>query len=411
MTLATLDDARTAALAAVQPTPVAELPLREAFELVLARDLASLRDLPSDDVSIMDGYAVQVAGLAAGGVVELALVGESAAGRPWDGTLLPTQAVRISTGAVVPAGADMVVAQEDTSRPRTDVVAVDTPRLRELRPGRWVRARGTDVHAGSTIAAAGLRLGPAELALLGACGHASVAVHRRPTVAILSTGDELVPIGVQPVRGQVVATSGLMLATACASAGAVVVSEAMVGDDAERLHDAIARARSSADLVLTTGGASVGDHDLVRAGLGRHGGRELVWGIALRPGKPTGIVALPETLVVALPGNPAASFVVFELIVRPLLRKLAGVRGDVVAPLRTCTAGARLPGESGREHWVRAQLDGERVVPLDDQLSGALSSIAGASVLARVPVGTAAIPAGAPCEVLVLDHHDHERAR
>jgi molybdopterin molybdotransferase len=409
--LATVTAAREAALAAVSPTPIIELALAEAAGRVLARELVALRELPSADVSIMDGYAVHSSALAPGGIVTLAVVGASAAGRPWTGELARVHALRISTGAVVPAGADMVVAQEDITR-SGDAVAIDTARLREIRAGRWVRARGSDVALGTAIAAAGLRLRAAELALLGAGGHARVPVHRRAKVAILSTGDELRPIGTAVAIGEVIATSGLMLATACVSAGAEVVAELLVPDDTERLHEALAHARSIADLVLTTGGASVGDHDLVRAGLARHGGRELVWGIAMRPGKPTGIVAFDDgdAVVIALPGNPAASFVVFELVVRPLLRRMAGVRGACSRPLRPCIAGAIIPGEPGREHWVRARVDGERVLPLPDQLSGNLRSIADAAVLVRVPAELARIEAGSPCEVLVLDHDAHERA-
>ncbi|HWB77920.1 MAG TPA: gephyrin-like molybdotransferase Glp [Nannocystaceae bacterium] len=406
MSLATLAEAQRIALAAARPTTIVELPLAAAAHCVLARDLVALRDLPGADVSIMDGYAVQCDALRGGGIVELAIAGESAAGRPWTGTLARGQALRISTGAVLPAGADMVVAQEDTTR-RGDVVAIDSAKVTEIRAGRWVRAQGSDVTRGSAIAEAGLRLGPAELALLGACGHAIAPVHRRPRVAILSTGDELVRIGEPAALGQVIATSGLMLTVACNDAGADVVSESLVIDDADRLHDALVHAH--ADLVLTTGGASVGDHDLVRAGLARLGGRELVWGIAMRPGKPTGIVALADTLVVALPGNPAASFVGFELIVRPMLRRMAGVRGEPCPALRTAIAGAAIPGERGREPWVRARIDHDRVLPLVDQLSGNLRSIADATVLVRVPAGITEIAAGEPCELLVLDHRAHER--
>lgn len=409
MSLATLADAQRIALAAARPTAIVELPLAAAAHCVLARDLDAQRDLPGADVSIMDGYAVQADALRGGGIVELAIAGESAAGRPWTGTLARGDALRISTGAVVPAGADMVVAQEDTTR-AGDVVAIDTAKLTEIRAGRWVRARGSDVARGSAIAEVGLRLGPAELALLGACGHAIVPVHRRPRVAILSTGDELVRIGEPAAIGRVIATSGLMLTTACTDAGAEVVSESLVIDDADALHEALVHARARADVVLTTGGASVGDHDLVRAGLARLGGRELVWGIAMRPGKPTGIVALDDALVIALPGNPAATFVGFELVVRPVLRRMAGVRGAPFPPLRSAIAGAAIPGERGREHWVRARIEHDRVLPLVDQLSGNLRSIADATVLVRVPAGITEIAAGERCELLVLDHHEHERA-
>lgn len=403
MTLVRVEDAQALALAQAHARASEVVGLRDAVDRIVAESVTARFDLPAADTSIMDGYACATATLRGGAA---RVVGESAAGRPWPTAITEGTAVRISTGAVVPAGAELVVAQED-SRRDGDAVVFDAAVVASATTGRHIRSAASDVRIGAVLVSPGQSLGPAELALLGAAGVAHVAVIRRPRVAILSTGDELVAIGEQPGPGGVISTNGMMLALSCTRAGAEVVSERTVGDDPAAVAAALGEAIAAADVVLTSGGASAGDHDHIREAARSFD--VLVWGIALRPGKPTGIVRTRGGLWFALPGNPASSFVTFELFVRPALRRMLGVRGDPRRPLRRMIAGTELRGDRTREHWVRARTDGERVLPLSDQMSGNLRSLATADALVRIPIGTTHVEAGAACDVLVFDTNAHER--
>jgi molybdopterin molybdotransferase len=400
--LVDVEDARARALQVVSVLGGEDVPIARASGRVLADDLASAIDLPRDDVSIMDGYACTLATLHAG---HGTLVGESAAGRPWTGTLRDGELVRISTGAVVPSGAALVVAQEDVTRD-AERIAIAVPQGHA--PGRHIRRAGTDVRRGTVLLRAGTRLSPGELALGAAAGHTHVHVVRRPTVAILATGDELVGIGDAVGAGQLVETNALMLRAACDALGAIVVHEARVPDRPDVLAEALDRAIADADVVLTTGGASVGDHDHVRTAASRPGCEILAWGLALRPGKPTGVIRTERGIWLALAGNPASTFVGWHLLAAPILRTFAGVRGEVMRPLVRMQTTAPLVSERARVHWIRATHRDGNVSPLVDQLSGNLRSLALASAMIRVPAG-ATIDAGDPCDVLVLDDTVHER--
>lgn len=407
MTLLGVDEAQRLALAHASARAIEELPIYDAAGQITAAPVSAALDLPAGDVSIMDGYACALATARAGSA---RVVGESAAGHPWSGELAAGDAVRISTGAVVPRGAAVVIAQEDARRDR-DVVRFLPEIAAGVSAGRHIRPAGSDVRRGDVLVRAGQHLGPAELALLAGAGTSRVAVHRRPRLAILSTGDELLPVGAPLCEGHLYDTNAPMLAALGAAAGAVVVSSRTVGDDPVALLAALDHAIAIADVVLTTGGASVGDHDHVRAAAARDGREILVWGVAMRPGKPTGIVRTDGGLWFALPGNPASTFVAYELFARPALRRMLGVRGDPRRPLRRMIAGGVFPGERTREHWVRARTDGGTVAPLPDQLSGNLRSLAGADALVRVPPGVGAIEPGADCEVLLLEAHVHAHER
>lgn len=408
MTLVDVERAQQLALAHAEPRAIEELAVHEAGGRITAAPVSAAIDLPGRDVSIMDGYACAVATARVGSA---RVVGESAAGHPWSGTLEPGDAVRISTGAVVPRGAAVVIAQEDATRDG-DAVRFDPEVAAAAVAQRHIRPAGSDVRRGDVLVDEGQHLGPTEIALLAGAGASRVSVHRRPRLAILSTGDELLPAGAPLREGHLVDTNGPMLAALGVAAGAQLVSCHTVGDDPAALLDALDQAIASADVVLTTGGASVGDHDHVRRAAGRDGLEILVWGVAMRPGKPTGIVRTAGGLWFALPGNPASTFVAYELFARPTLRRMLGVRGDPRRPLRPMTAGGVFLGERTREHWVRARTSGDVVSPLPDQLSGNLRSLAGADALVRVPPGVGAIEAGAACDVLLLDAraHAHERA-
>lgn len=403
MKLLEVEDARARALELVAPLGDESVAIEDAWSRILAADVASEVDLPRDDVSIMDGYACTLA-TAKAGIGDI--VGHSAAGHPWSGRLADGEFVRISTGAVVPPGAALVVAQEDVTRHDNRIEM--TARARdEAVAGRHVRRAATDVRRGDRLLRVGTRLGPAELALAAAAGHAHLLVTKQPTVAIVATGDELVGIGTIVLPGQLVETNTLMLTAACRALGAVVVHHERVPDREDVLADAITRAVESADVVVTTGGASVGDHDHVRRAAQRPDCEILAWGLALRPGKPTGLVRTPRGVWFALAGNPASTFVGWHLLVAPTLRRLAGVRGEVMRPLIRMQATAAVSSERARVHWVRATHHDGRATPLPDQLSGNLRSLATASAMIRVPTG-ATIAAGDPCDVLVLDDAIHE---
>lgn len=417
--LIAVEEAQRLVLQHAAPLPSEDVPVAELDGRIAAAPLHARWDLPQRDVSIMDGYAVRSLDIATlracGSALVLTVRGESAAGHPSTEPLAEGVAARISTGAVLPAGADAVIAQEDTRR-EGDRVVIDGDALGTLTPGTFVRRRGSELHEDDVVARTGRRLGPGDIALLAGSGHATVPVTRRPTVAILSTGDELVAVGQRPRPGQVVSSNGLVLAALVRRAGAVPLDLGEVSDDRELLRAALARGLEQADVLVTSGGISVGDHDLVHAELMALGARTIFRGIALRPGKPTTFAVTDGGFAFGLPGNPASSLVAFTLLVHPLLRALAGVRGDprlLSIPVRLR---ARARGSGRRAHYVRARrcgsIPGEAVTeaePLTVQQSSDLCSIAGADLLLPIPAGVAELPAGSELRALVLDPHAAEQ--
>ena len=411
--LLTVEQAEHLVLSHAAPLPPESIPVAEIDARIAAATLHAGWDLPLSDVSIMDGYAVRsldVANLrACGNAIVLTVLGESAAGHPSTLPLGDGQAARISTGAVLPAGADAVIAQEDTRRDG-DRLVVDANTLGTLEPGTFVRHRGSELREGDTLCTPGRRLGPGDIALLAGSGHATVPVIRRPRVAILGTGDELVPVGTRPTGAQVVSSNGLVLAALVRRAGAIPVDLGDVTDDPERLRAALGEGLR-ADVLVTTGGISVGDHDLVHSTLESLGARTILRGVALRPGKPTTFAITDTCRIFGLPGNPASSLVTFLLFVHPLLRRLAGVQGDPRLPRRTVRLTAPATGAGRRDHYVRARSLGEdSAEPLPMQQSGDLCSIAGADLLLPIPAGVPELPAGATVRALVLDPYPAERA-
>jgi molybdopterin molybdotransferase len=411
--LLTVEQAERLVLEHAAPLPPEDVPVAELDGRIAAATLHARWDLPQEDVSIMDGYAVRsldVADLrACGSAIVLSVRGESAAGHPSALPLGDGQAARISTGAVLPAGADAVIAQEDTRRDG-DRLVVDATTLGTLDPGTFVRHRGSEQREGDVVCRPGRRLGPGDIALLAGSGHATVPVIRRPRVAILSTGDELVPVGTRPTGAQVVSSNGLVLAALVRRAGAVPIDLGDVGDDPARLRAALAEGLH-ADVLVTSGGISVGDHDLVHAELQALGARTILRGVALRPGKPTTFATTDACRIFGLPGNPASSLVAFALFVHPLLRRLAGVEGDPRLPRRPVRLTAAAPGAGRRDHYVRARSrPDDAAEPLSMQQSGDLCSIAGADLLLPVPAGVPELPAGATVHALVLDPNPTEQA-
>ena len=364
MALLSVAEALERVLAHAEPLPAEEVPLVEADGRVLAYDLKALRTQPPADVSAMDGYAVRAADVA-NAPVRLKVIGEVAAGRPFARPVGPGEAVRIFTGGVLPEGADTIVIQEHTKRDG-DRVEVEKPSAR----GRHIRAQGLDFKAGDTLLSAGHRLTARDLALAAAMNHPRIPVHRRPKVAIFATGDELVPPGTQPQPGQIVSSNTFALAALARAEGADVADLGIVGD---RLDDTVAAVRGAreagADILVTSGGASVGDYDLVQAAFAAEGMALSFWKLALRPGRPLMHGRLGPIHVLGVPGNPVSAFVCAFLFLVPLIRRLAG-RGDLSPPTETALLGCDLPENDERVDYLRATLTDGAAGQCGDRLPG-----------------------------------------
>ncbi len=352
MTLVPSAEALAAMLAATPPPVESEIvPIDLAEGRTLASDLVALRTHPSVACSAMDGYAVRAADLT-DGPRELPVVGEAAAGRPFRGRIEPGNAVRIFTGAALPDGADAVVTQEDALRAASGRIALPGG----VASGRHVRPAGLDFRAGEIHLAAGAVLTPARLALAASLGHAALSVRRRPRVAIISTGDELAKPGEPIDADRIVSSNALALAALLRGAAAEVRDLGIVRDDRAATRAAIADATAMADLVLTSGGASVGDHDHVQSALREEGFVLGFWKVAIRPGKPVMFAHRGNRLVLGLPGNPVSAYVAALRFALPLIRALCG-QPD---PGRLLTWPARLttplPENDHREDHLRASI-------------------------------------------------------
>lgn len=395
-----LVDAAEAAALVLAHTPVltAEvLHLADCQGRVLAEDVVAPGELPPFPSSAVDGYAIR----AADGGGRLHVVGESAAGRPFSGPLPAGCAVRILTGGVLPEGADSVVMVEQVDQPTADAVVVP-----EAYPaGRNYHRPGDDLRRGELVLRRGEPLGPAELGLAAAIGLPRLPVHRRPRVALMSTGDELVEVGETPGPGQVVDSNRWALLAALGEAGAEVTRLGIAPDEPGALRALVAGAVGSHDVLVTSGGVSVGTHDLVKPlleSLGEvHLGR-----VKLKPGKPFTFATLPEArLAFGLPGFPVSSLVTFEVFVRPALRKMQGF-GRLHRPALRVRLGYEATAAGDRTEYQRVTLrreSGELVArSTGSQSSSRLMSLAGAHALVRVPPGDRGIPAGTVVEALVL---------
>ena len=388
----TVEDARARMLGAATRTGAHTLALAEADGATLAEDIHATRDQPPFDASAMDGWAV------IGDPVEgdqLTIAGESAAGRGHEGRLELGQAVRIFTGAAVPAGATRVVIQEDTER-NGDTVRITRPPS----PGANIRRAGGDFQAGALLLAAGTRLDPWRLSLAAAAGRGSLRVSARPTIAILATGEELVSPGGQPGPFQIFESGGAGLVPMIARWGGLAHRLAPARDDEDAIAAAVAGA--DAELIVTVGGASVGDYDLVKPALKRLGLELQVESINVRPGKPTWFGTLADgRRVLGLPGNPASAFVCAELFLKPLIAAMSG--GAAGPLLEPAILAADLPAAGPREHWMRAILGPEGVRALPDQDSSLVTVFAAADALMRRRANAPAEKAGALVEILRLN--------
>lgn len=399
MALMPFADAMAAILAGTEPLPEQSVALEDAFHRVLARDIASLRTQPPEPMSAMDGYAVRAADATLG--ARLKVIGEIAAGKPFDRPLAAGEAVRIFTGGVLPAGADGIVIQEDTAR-EGDIVVINEAAA----PGRHIRPAGVDFRQGDVLLRAGTRLTDRDLALAAGMNHPQLPVHRRPVVGMLATGDELVLPGANPGPGQIVLSNGYALRALARAEGADVVDLGIARDTLEATTAAIRRAIAlDVDVLVTTGGASVGDHDLVQQSLIDAGVEMAFWKIAMRPGKPMMHGRRGSLRVIGLPGNPVSSYVCGFLFMVPLLRALSG-RNMVAHPREAAVLGRDLAANDQREDYLRTRLetrDGVLVAtPVLKQDSSLLGNLAVAEGLLVRPPFAAVAKAGDPCTILRL---------
>jgi molybdopterin molybdotransferase len=391
--LISIEEARSRVLAAVRQLPTETVAAPHALGRVLAEDVAGELDLPPFDSSAMDGYAVL-----AGPAAELRVVGESRAGHPFDGVVLMGQAVRISTGAVVPDGADAVVPVEHVEE------FGDSVRVPETRLDANVRHAGEDVRAGQVVLRAGAAIGPVEMAMLAALGRDSAECAARPRVAIVATGDELRAAGEELGPGQIHDSNAVGLAAQATAAGAEVVSRSVVRDEPGATSEALGQALEVADVVCISGGVSVGPHDHVKPALAGLGVEEDFWGVRLKPGKPFWFGTRGDKLAFGLPGNPVSAIVTFHLFVRPALRALQG--SDPSVTRSVAVLDGPVEQSPDREQAVRCRLrvadDGFHADPTGAQGSHVLSSLLGAGALALIPAGEDEVPAGATVAIELL---------
>jgi molybdopterin molybdotransferase len=389
MSLLPVAEAQARLLALATPLEIETVPLAEAAGRWAATDIAARRTQPAADLSAMDGYAIRFADLPGPWVV----IGESRAGAGFDGVVDRGAAVRIFTGAPVPRGADAVLVQEEATR------AGAALRLSGEGPphaGSNIRPRGSDFAEGAMLAAQGARLTPGRIAALAVGGHGALPVRRKPRITLISTGDELVAPGTPAAGAMLPASNGVMLRALIGTTGEVE-DRGIVPDRLDALVDALRMAR--ADIVITTGGASVGDHDLVRPALAEAGATLDFWRIAMRPGKPLLAGRLGDAVVLGLPGNPVSAFVTARLFLLPLIARLGGAAAPFPATEPAALAAA-LPPVGNRDDYVRATLANGGVTPLPDQGSGALSTLALTEALIVRPAGAAAAAAGEIVDIL-----------
>ncbi|MEO3999750.1 gephyrin-like molybdotransferase Glp [Mesorhizobium sp. CAU 1732] len=395
-----VDDALAQLLRDAGPLGAEDVAIAEASGRVLASAIAARRTQPPFPASAMDGYAVR------GQDIEtipakLNVIGESIAGKRFDGTVGPGEAVRIFTGAPIPNGADTVLLQEDAKG-----VGNQTIEALEATPkGRHIRREGLDFITGEPLLSAGRLLDPAALSLAAAANHAMLPVVRKPLVAIIATGTELVAPGDNPGPDQIVASNSYGVAAIARNAGAQILDLGIVPDDRAQIAASMDRARAArADIVVTLGGASVGDHDLVRDVLAGQGMQLEFWKIAMRPGKPLMFGRFDDTRVLGLPGNPVSSMVCAYVFLVPLVAALAG--RSTANRLRSARLGSPMKANDHRQDYVRAHVedrDGElTATPFGTQDSSMLKTLAASNALIVREPGAAAAEPGDACRVMLL---------
>lgn len=400
MALMPVAEALQRVLADAKPLPGETVSLNETLGRVLTKDVTALRTQPPAAVSAMDGYAVRASDVATAPVT-LKVIGEVAAGHPFAKQVAGGQAVRIFTGGVMPTGSDTVVIQE-LATSAGDSVTIQKPTSK----GRNVRAQGIDFARDQVLLHKGHRLTDRDLMLAAAMNHPSLSVHRRPKVAVLGTGDELVAPGSAPGPGEIVYSNGFALTALARNEGAEVHDLGIARDSIEDIVSAVRRARNwNADILLTSGGASVGEHDLVQRALAAEGLDLSFWRVALRPGRPMMHGRLGGMQVLGVPGNPVSSFVCAFLFLVPLIRRLAG-RQDIERIPQAARLGRDLPANDERTDYLRATLvagtDGPVATPLPDQDSSLMAPLAKADCLVIREPHAAAAAKGSDCVILKL---------
>lgn len=394
MSLLPVSEAQAQLLALAAPLPVETVPLVEAVGRWAAEDVLARREQPSHDLSAMDGYAIRYAERPGPWIV----VGESAAGAGLDRALAPGEAARIFTGAPVPEGADCVLIQEEAARDGDRLTMTGEG---PLGIGGNIRPQGTDFKLDIRLIAAGSRVDTRHVALAGIGGHGTIAVRRRPRVALISTGDELVPLGAPTPGATLPASNAAMLAALLAGHPAEVRDHGIVPDDLDRIAQAFRHAASHAEIIVTTGGVSVGDRDLVRPALEKAGARLDFWRVAMKPGKPLLAGTLGGAIVLGLPGNPVSAYVTACLFLLPLIARMGGAADPLPAP-RTVTLGAPLPANGPRQDYLRARIEQGRAFAPDGQDSAALVALAAADGLIVRPPHVPAAEIGDSAEMLDL---------
>jgi molybdopterin molybdotransferase len=394
--LITIAEARRRVLATTTALGRERIAIDGALDRVLAQDVAASGEVPPFPSSAMDGYAIEPGPAGR----KLALAGESRAGAPSERTLGAGEAIRISTGAAVPEGAGAVIRQEDTDE-RGGTVSVNAA----VAPGQNIRPAGDVMRAGTTVLTAGTRLGAAELGAAVTAGAGELLVSRRPHLQVLCTGDELRDPGEPLGPGEIHNSNAPMLSALAAGAGALIAPSVRLADDAATTEDGLRDALEASDVVVVSGGVSVGPHDHVKPALARLGVDEIFWGVALQPGKPTWFGARDGKLVFGLPGNPVSAAVTFELFARPALAALQAT--DVVPPgERSATLAEPVRRNPRREQAVRVRLEPRNgalvAVPNGPQGSHVVTSLIGADALALIPAGGGEAPAGTEVALVSL---------
>jgi molybdopterin molybdotransferase len=394
------EEARKRLLASVSRLPQERVAIDDASGRVLAEPVLAPFDLPAFDYSAMDGYAVHAAGWPDSGAVRLPVVGESRAGST-PSPLAPGSAYRIFTGAPIPEGADAVVMQERVEKDAGAAIFRERPSV-----GANIRRRGEDLSSGMTALVPGTRLRPAHLSLAASCDRAWLHVARRPVVSLIGTGDELRPPGSTPQPGLIPESNGVALRAMAIGAGACARVSPFARDDRLAMTHAFEGALGASDLLVTIGGVSVGDHDLVRPVLEELGAEIDFWKVAIKPGKPLLVGRRGATIILGIPGNPASAMVTFALFGVPLLRAMQGDSRAIPSPMRA-RAGSDIRHSPGRLDFVRVtvrrDVDGLVATPIKSQASGSPTSMADADALACIEAERGAVLAGETLDVLWLD--------
>ena len=390
-----LAEAQARLLALAAALPIERVPIADALGRYLGEPLTARRTQPPANLSAMDGYAMRSADLPG----PWRVIGESAAGHPFAGALAVGEVVRIATGALVPAGADMVLMQEDADRNGDALTLTGEP---PVPLAKHVRTAGMDFTEGRQLLGQGARLGPAQLALALAGGHKWLAVRRRPKVVVIDSGDELAHDPEHCALHQIPASNGVMLAALVAALPCDVQRIGPVTDQLEAIAAAL-EAAADADVVVTSGGASVGDHDLIRPALEAWGATIDFWRVAIKPGKPLLVARKGGTLVLGLPGNPVSSYVTAYFFLLPLLRALLGVASPLPRGTRAILA-EDLPVGGPRQEYLRGHWDGERVTTRSNQDSGALTILAASNALIERAANAPASTAGTRVTIYLLEN-------